>query len=409
MAQPTFVPYTKPNQKIKEFIALGGSYTAGTGCNGLDKIIAADAVRGKRSYPMQMSDDLDNWGSINGGENTLPRFSFHAYTGDTTVELVTEQLKKGDHRDDRNLPRNQPFGKPQIALLTIGGNDVMLAWLPKNCQETFSSLQSDIDSGVLRGKINYALYSIADAGRAAGGLNRPESFQLGTWPWQTEPKLTTTLRNQLNTLTNNVNNEIRRAAQDLERMGVIFVEGFEDLYTGHRFCEPDYTDQQMVDYETDPAQVILDFVFPGQDYNVSATSADSPPWGWDGAEQYPSLDDLLTAMMVDGAGDTVLVPFNYRRSFHPKGTAYGAHATQLFARFSPGELRRIRPWRKTCLHLRHFILFCLLAKQHNPRLSLDFAHSRQRLYFLLVQIRNKVIHLWSRERSCARDYGSLVK
>jgi hypothetical protein len=54
--------------------------------------MAGDAVRGKRSYPMQMSTDADNWEWIN-GDREIPRFSFPAYTGDTTVELVSEQLK----------------------------------------------------------------------------------------------------------------------------------------------------------------------------------------------------------------------------------------------------------------------------------------------------------------------------
>lgn len=128
MNSTDFVPYTKPSQKIEEFIALGDSYTAGTGCNGVDEIIAGgDAARGKRSYPMQMSTDEDNWGFINNDDEKLPRFSFHAHTGDTTTELVTEQLKSGDYKDDKNLPRAQPFGKPQVAVVTIGGNDAGLS------------------------------------------------------------------------------------------------------------------------------------------------------------------------------------------------------------------------------------------------------------------------------------------
>lgn len=127
LADPSFVPYTVPNQKIEEFIALGDSYTAGTGCNGNNEVIAGDAVRGQRSYPMQMSADIDNWAFINNGDETLPRFSFHAYTGDKSLELITEQLNQGDYKDDKNLPRAQPFGKPQAAVLTIGGNDATLS------------------------------------------------------------------------------------------------------------------------------------------------------------------------------------------------------------------------------------------------------------------------------------------
>jgi hypothetical protein len=76
---------------------------------------------------MQMSTDADNWAFIN-GDSTLPRFSFPGYTGDTTVELVSKQLTKGNYKDNnKDLPRGQPFGKPQLAVMTIGGNDAGLS------------------------------------------------------------------------------------------------------------------------------------------------------------------------------------------------------------------------------------------------------------------------------------------
>lgn len=128
ISSPTFVPYSRPNQKVEEWIALGDSYTAGTGCNGLNEIVGGgDAARGKRSYPMQMSTDTDSWSFINNGDDALPRFSFSAYTGDTTVELVTEQLNQGPWKSNNvNLPRH-PFGSPQLAVVTIGGNDAKLS------------------------------------------------------------------------------------------------------------------------------------------------------------------------------------------------------------------------------------------------------------------------------------------
>lgn len=126
LAGPSFVPYSAPTQKVEEFIALGDSYTAGTGCNGIDEVFAGDAIRGQRAYPMQMSQDADNWGFIN-NDDTLPRFSFHAYTGDIGQDLILEQLTQGAYNDDKNLPRGQPFGAPQLAVLTIGGNDATLS------------------------------------------------------------------------------------------------------------------------------------------------------------------------------------------------------------------------------------------------------------------------------------------
>jgi hypothetical protein len=126
LADPSFVPYTRPNQKITEFIALGDSYTAGTGCNGIYEQTAGDAIRGMRAYPRQMAQDADNWDFIN-NDDTLPRFSFHAYTGATVDDLVIYQLKQGAYKDHDDLAHYQPFGKPQIAVVTIGGNDAQLS------------------------------------------------------------------------------------------------------------------------------------------------------------------------------------------------------------------------------------------------------------------------------------------
>ncbi|RYO81768.1 hypothetical protein DL766_006074 [Monosporascus sp. MC13-8B] len=262
----TFVPYSRPAQKVEEFIAAGDSYTAGTGCNDLDEIIAGDALRGKRSYPMQMSTDKDNWGFINGDE-TLPRFSFPAYTGDTTVELVSKQLIQGDYKDNnRNLPRGQPFGKPQIAVVTIGGNDaersnilndcIYQGWRPKDCQATLSALQKEIDDGILRDK--YAPINTPSEG--PGDINNP-------YP-----------------------------ADDL-----------------------------------DPAQLLLDFIFPGDNRKVAEVSEMSPPWEWEGAEKFPTFNGLLLAISNAEDINATAVPFNLKRSFHPKATAFAEHKTLIFA------------------------------------------------------------------------------
>ena len=122
----TYKPYSKPNQKIKEFITPGDSYTAGIGCNGIKDAMAWDAYRGKKSYPMQMKDDVDNWEKIN-GDREPPRLTFPAFTGDTSRELVQEQLNQGPYKDNNwNFERAIPFGKPQIAIMSIGGNDAGL-------------------------------------------------------------------------------------------------------------------------------------------------------------------------------------------------------------------------------------------------------------------------------------------
>ncbi|KAF2813236.1 uncharacterized protein BDZ99DRAFT_517511 [Mytilinidion resinicola] len=350
LSSPSFVPYSRPNQKIEEFIAIGDSYTAGTGANGNTETMAGDACRCKRSYPMQMSTDADNWEFIN-GDRTLPRFSFPAYTGDTTVEVVKEQLKMGDYKENnKDLPRAQPFGKPQLAVhddWRILNDCVYRDWKPGDCQETLQGLQKEIDDGSLRDKINVALYAVAHAGRQAGGANPRESFQVyvlsyitffnkvttacnkfswAYWWWMTTPKLTTDLRKQLNGFTRAVNAVIKAAAQDLERMGVIFIEDMD---------RPGDPDNPYAAGTESPGQVLLDFVFPAQNKDVANVSeASPPPWEWEGADKYPTFEALLAAIQKEGnfttsGGDAV--PFNVVRSFHPKGTAYGKHSVAVFS------------------------------------------------------------------------------
>ncbi len=253
------------------------------------------------------------------------------------------------------------------------------AWRPGNCQETLASVKKDIDDGTLREKINYALYQVAHTGREAGGSNPKQNFQVyllpyitffnekttpcndfswNYWGWST-PKLTTDLRKQLNALTRSFNAELKKAAKDLKPMGVILIEGLEDLYQNHRYCEERHKTYEMVDYDTwfwssyahfntpsegpgdprnpyaagkeAPGQLLLDFVFPGQKKKVTTASEASPPWKWEGAEKYPTFESLLTAMQKKGEYTTTAAPFPLLRSFHPKATAYEKHKTAIFS------------------------------------------------------------------------------
>jgi hypothetical protein len=250
--------------------------------------------------------------------------------------------------------------------------------LPKDCQNTLTNLQKEIDDGSIRDKINYALYQVVHAGRESGGATPRETFQVyvpgyiqffneqetacdqfswGYWPFS-KPKLTTDLRKQLNDKTRQINDQIKSATKDLERMGVIFIDGLDEAYKNHRFCESRHTEYPMIDYETwfwspynkfntpsegpgdpneaypdgdvNPAQQLLEFVFPGRVHDASQVSEDSPPWQWDGADKYPTFDDLISAIRQSEDVNATIVPLPYLRSFHPKGTAFGTHKTYIF-------------------------------------------------------------------------------
>jgi hypothetical protein len=250
-----------------------------------------------------------------------------------------------------------------------------------NCQDTIKSLKDRLKSGSFKEEVSVGLYHVAHAGRTAGGANPRESFQVfvleyvsffamgpecndyswSYWGWST-PKLSQKLRQDLNDLVHMVNAAVKAAAEDLKRIGVIYVEGLQDAYDGHRYCEAGAS-HDMTEYSVwfwskdahintpsegpgdpnnaastetfDPAQALIDFMFPGQGRLASEATESNPPWEWEGADKYPDFQSLLDAIQAaageeDGAGIQFPVPFNVMRSFHPKGTASGIHAEKLF-------------------------------------------------------------------------------
>lgn len=103
---------------MDQITAVGDSYTAGIGSNGKrDKLKNSfKCSRYDKAYPNQLVRDhgWQDWNS-----QTTPALNFGACSGDTTKELLSEQLKQ----DDVELPYIS-VGKPQLIVMTIGGNDV---------------------------------------------------------------------------------------------------------------------------------------------------------------------------------------------------------------------------------------------------------------------------------------------
>ena len=50
--------------------------------------------------------------------------------------------------------------------------------------------------------------------------------------------LTTQIRKRMNGLVSSLNDQLQRSAARLREQGVIYVDGFQDAYTGHQFCDP---------------------------------------------------------------------------------------------------------------------------------------------------------------------------
>lgn len=79
----------------------------------------------------------------------------------------------------------------------------------------------------------------------------------------------------------------------------------------------------------DPTQTIPVFVF-GNRHTTSQASGDSPPWEWDGTEEYKTVEDLMATMLDGDDAQANAALFNYLRSSHHKGRAYSSHFKRLF-------------------------------------------------------------------------------
>lgn len=169
-------------------LAIGDSYTAGIGSNGekeqLPEAIACS--RYKSAWPVQLSEKED-WNQIN--DNTKPKLTFGACSGAVMKKLRDTQLKQGDPVKAEETP----IGHPQLAVLTISGNDVLfgkaindcilrIGWGLKSCDQRLAEIDGILNKPEFKQEIMDTYAAIIAAGREAGkkegaGANPPESFQ----------------------------------------------------------------------------------------------------------------------------------------------------------------------------------------------------------------------------------------
>ncbi|KAK4496239.1 hypothetical protein PRZ48_012219 [Zasmidium cellare] len=349
---------------IKQILAVGDSYTAGIGSNGLPDRLegSSDCSRYTQAYPLQLSADAA-WG------DDKPNVVFGACSGAQMQQLIDEQLKQGD--PNPNLPYTA-IGKPQIAILTISGNDVGFS----TCDTTLTNIANQIDSQAFQNQLIDTLIHVIAAGRQAEGANPPESFQVyiagyvqfwndddpgcndvsfSYWGFST-PKLTTTLRHRMNTLVDQLNDKIKAVASQMSGLGVIYVDGFQSSYNTHRFCEPapkDYLSKPVGrntwfwhvksgnlinggegpempatdDGTFDLKQLVLDHLMPNKSQQALITPS-NPPWAID-PETFGSEQSFYAAIgKAAGDNDTLehWLSEGTRRIFHPKGSAYTPYA-----------------------------------------------------------------------------------
>ena len=106
--------------------------------------------------------------------------------------------------------------------------------------------------------LDEAMIHIVAHGRGAAGADPPEAFQVflngyipfwneddqgcDTVTWETvapyKAYLTTTVRKRMNDIVRKLNEQLALAAERLSGEGVFYIDGYQDSYKGHQFCEP---------------------------------------------------------------------------------------------------------------------------------------------------------------------------
>ena len=109
---------------ITEWIPLGDSFTAGIGSNGPDDYMefSQDCSRYQQAYPVIMNQN-EQW-SGNAATRTL---NFGACSGNKMQDVTDKQLSDNATVDYKN------FGTPQVAVITISGNDIGFTDVINSC------------------------------------------------------------------------------------------------------------------------------------------------------------------------------------------------------------------------------------------------------------------------------------
>ncbi|KAL8908304.1 MAG: hypothetical protein Q9171_005512 [Xanthocarpia ochracea] len=256
---PEYIPSTATKRDITDWLAIGDSFSAGISADVPDDELNWSCSRFKKSYPSQMNENPRF-----PGHSTSRTFVFGACTGGKMQDLIDHQIELGAPDLKAEYPKN---GKPQIGTVSIAGNDLKFGEMVNAC------LYHWVGYGDCNQLLKDALTALDDPGRAfeykivdvfakimARARTANPSFQLyvtgyiGFWnhdnaqcdqvtwaPWYKAPAyLTRTLRSDMNSLVDKLNNLLKQAANALSDGlggGIFYVDGFQENFNGHRFCE----------------------------------------------------------------------------------------------------------------------------------------------------------------------------
>lgn len=258
----------RPDHQASGFIALGDSYSAGigTGFNGTEN----ECRQGLHAYPILIHNDLNH---ARGHHDVAPEMQFLSCTGST----IGDMLAGSDHSQIDGL--NATSGA-DFALLSIGGNDLgffdimnscifrFYSFYSGTCEEALRRSETALEGPDFEHHLRLVIMEILDSVQwekrpwftiTVSGYARFFNEQtedcdersFGVW-WR-GPKLKRELRRRMNKMVLSVNDKIQSSINainaDFTEPRVMFVD-YDDLFDGHRFCEPNVTEPDYSRNET---------------------------------------------------------------------------------------------------------------------------------------------------------------
>lgn len=252
------------NRQARGFVALGDSYSAGIGTGLDDKELPSegDCRHGVHAYAELIHRDLNNAT----GQNTT--FQWLSCTGAVTADILSGDGSKAAREGQVDLLNaSLPL---DFATLSVGGNDMgffdvmnacifrFYSFYSGTCEAALEAADAAVKSSVFEQRLGVILHEVLDkvswekrprfsitvTGYARFfDANTTECNDMSLGVWYGGPKLSQDIRRRMNELVDAANAKLRRTVDQVEgqfrgpRPRVMFVD-YDDLFEGHRFCEP---------------------------------------------------------------------------------------------------------------------------------------------------------------------------
>lgn len=251
------------NRQARGFVALGDSYSAGIGTGLDDKELPSegDCRHGVHAYPELIHRDLNNAT----GQNTT--FQWLSCTGAVTTDILSGDGAKAHEGQVDLLNASLPL---DFATLSVGGNDMgffdvmnacifrFYSFYSGTCEAALEAADAAVKSSVFEQRLGVILHEVLDkvswekrprfsitvTGYARFfDANTTDCDDMSLGVWYGGPKLSRDIRRRMNELVDAANAKLRRTVDQVEgqfrgaRPRVMFVD-YDDLFEGHRFCEP---------------------------------------------------------------------------------------------------------------------------------------------------------------------------